>query len=566
MADTTGLGALNKDTIAAVAADSTSDDLLNLMKQKAAELNSPWHKFQSDLDLMVARSHYNPESAIASVKQQRNLEDAQIQNIYSNMANIGMLRNQLGGMRDTLQGLQGKPQSVQGGQAPATSAQQDPNSDLTPLQLNALSVYAKNNDISGFQTKLAEFANTNAKAKLESQYSWSRFDILENVPILAPDGKVYHVSTTKEELDKYKKNPLDLPIALGGRVNPEYPGPKAQSELQKKANGGIMRHMANGSLTAPADSPSAPVANPMAQDTGMQGGMVDTILSSLMGSAQAAEPQGSVTVQGWKPPAVSNAPNYGFQKQEQQSGLQQQQQTNEAQLKSLIQEREAAGKFIADLQNQSFDPTTSSKAQEIIEMASKYPKYFGYGMRNDHIGILMGLTVSTEDSKEVGDQSKNISRLADINARFQGEDALEKRSRLNQLARELGIAYEKEQFGGTGSKMGAQLTTISQAAKGLGANFPASQNLKQALTIQLVHERNKEIAKEWRKYSETVKNADPYAFMVTPKIQAIMGNWDLQLKKAIRQVDNQPKEGDTDTDAKGNNIVFKNGQWMRAKQ
>jgi hypothetical protein len=53
---------------------------------------------------------------------------------------------------------------------------------------------------------------------------------------------------------------------------------------------------------------------------------------------------------------------------------------------------------------------------------------------------------------------------------------------------------------------------------------------------------------------------------VTPKIQGIIGNWDLELQKAIRQVDSRPKEGDTDTDAKGNNIVFKNGQWMRTKQ
>jgi hypothetical protein len=296
----------------------------------------------------------------------------------------------------------------------------------------------------------------------------------------------------------------------------------------------------------------------------MQGSALDTVLSSLMGSAQA-EPKGTVTTQ-FGGPVIEQGPGSTRSTKGFESSLQQQQQTNEAQLKSLIQERETAGKFIADLQNQSFDPTTLPKAQEIIDMVKANPEYFGYAMKNDPIGILMGLTGSTEDTKEVGDQSKNVSRLADIKARFQGEDALEKRSRLNQLARELGIAYEKEQFGGTGSKMGAQLTSLSQAAKGLGANYPASQNLKQALTIQLVHERNKEIAKEWRKYSETVKNADPYAFMVTPKIQGIIGNWDLQLKKAIRQVDNQPKEGDTDTDAKGNNIVFKNGQWMRAKQ
>jgi hypothetical protein len=331
--------------------------------------------------------------------------------------------------------------------------------------------------------------------------------------------------------------------------------------------------MANGSLTAPVDNtmpqnvpPADPSAAPVQPGSGLQGSPLDTLLSSMMGSAQAQPPQGQVTVQGWQPPQAITGGNYGFQKQAEQSGLQQGEAKNTAELESLKQEREAAGKFIGDIQNQSFDPTTLQKSQEIIDMAKSHPEYFGYAMKNDPIGILMGLTGTVEDSKESNDSSKNVSRLADIKARFQGEDAMEKRSRLNQLARELGIAYEKEQFGGTGAKMGAQLTNISQAAKGLGANFPASQNLKQALTIQLIHERNKELAKSWNDYKGTVKNPDPYLFMMKPEVQGTINDWDIKLQKAIRQVENPPKEGDTDKDSKGNTIIFKNGQWMRPKQ
>jgi len=538
MADTTGLGALNKDTITAIAADTTSDDLLNAMRQKAAELSSPWHKFQSDLDLMVARSHYNPESAVASVKQQRNLEDAQIQNIYANMANIGLMRNQLANVNQSFKQLQ--PQGGGGGTETDFSG-------LTPMQLNLLNGLRPYPE--KFQEALKEFARDNAKTILESRLNKDNYTPVQGtISGYDKNGKFHNYEDTfyKYELEEFRTKGI-IPSKYKGILESK------NEPIQKKAAGGSIKSMADGRQP-----------EPVMPDSGMQGSALDTVLSSLMGSAQA-EPKGTVTTQ-FGGPVIEQGPGSTRSTKGFESSLQQQQQTNEAQLKSLIQERETAGKFIADLQNQSFDPTTLPKAQEIIDMVKANPEYFGYAMKNDPIGILMGLTGSTEDTKEVGDQSKNVSRLADIKARFQGEDALEKRSRLNQLARELGIAYEKEQFGGTGSKMGAQLTSLSQAAKGLGANYPASQNLKQALTIQLVHERNKEIAKEWRKYSETVKNADPYAFMVTPKIQGIIGNWDLQLKKAIRQVDNQPKEGDTDTDAKGNNIVFKNGQWMRAKQ
>jgi len=174
----------------------------------------------------------------------------------------------------------------------------------------------------------------------------------------------------------------------------------------------------------------------------------------------------------------------------------------------------------------------------------------------------MKLTGKTDESKgEAGERESGI--LSNLKEFFGGEDAMNKRSRLDNLARQLGIAYEKEQFGGTGSKMGAQLTSISQAAKGLGSKYPAEQNIAQAVTLQIVHERNSKIASEWDKYKKTVSNPDPYTFMHTPKIQGVLNTYNLELTNRIDKIMNSPKEGSKDTDKSGNPIIFKDGKWMR---
>ena len=540
MADSSGLGALNKEAITALAADTTSDDLLNAMKQKAAELNSPWHKFQSDLDLMVARSHYNPESAIASVKQQSNLEDQQLQNIYSNMANIGLMRSQLANVNESYRQLQ--PQANMQGDGTSSEI-----GGLTPMQLNILNGLRLNKD--KYDEALKEFARDNAKTILESRLNKDNYTPVQGtISGYDKNGKFHNYEDTfyKYELEEFRTKGI-IPSKYKGILESK------NEPIQKKAAGGSIQSMADGRQP-----------EPVMPDSGMQGSALDTVLSSLMGSAQA-EPKGTVTTQ-LGGPVIEQGPGSIRSTKGFESGLQQEQSKNTAELKSLEEERTAAGKFIADLQNQSFSPTTLQKAQEIIDMSKEHPGYFGYGYKNDPIGFMMGLTGATEDPAITDEASRNTSRLASIKQQFQGESAMEKRSRLNQLAKELGIAYEKEQFGGTGSKMGAQLTTISQAAKGLGANFPASQNIAQALTIQLVHERNSELAKEWNAYKSTVKNADPYAFMMAPKTQAILNKWNLELNNQVSKVMNKPAEGSEDKDKDGNPIVFKNGQWMRVKK
>ena len=543
MADTTGLGALNKDTIAAVAADPTSDDLLNAMKQKAAELSSPWHKFQSDLDLMVARSHYNPESAVAAVKQQRNLEDAQIQNIYANMANIGLMRNQLANVNESFKQLQ-----PQGGGGTESDF-----SGLTPMQLNILNGLRPYPE--KFQEALKEFARDNAKTILESRLNKDNYtSVPGTISGYDKNGKFHNYEDTfyKYELEEFRNKGIIPSKYKGILVSKDEP-------IQKKAAGGSIQSMADGSQPNPVEN--TPIQNaPIAQDSGLQGTILDTILSTLMGKAEAA-PQGTVTTQ-LGGPVIEQGPGSSRSTKGFETGLKKEEQLNQAQLKSLEQERDAAGKFISDLENQSFSATTLQNAQEIINMATKNPEYFGYAYKQDPVGLLMKLTGKTDESKgEAGERESGI--LSNLKEFFGGEDAMNKRSRLDNLARQLGIAYEKEQFGGTGSKMGAQLTSISQAAKGLGSKYPAEQNIAQAVTLQIVHERNSKIASEWDKYKKTVTNPDPYTFMFTPKIQALLNTYNLELTNRIDKIMNSPKEGSKDTDKSGNPIIFKDGKWMR---
>jgi hypothetical protein len=543
MADT-GLSALNKETIAAVAADPTSDDLLNAMKQKAAELNSPWHKFQSDLDLMVAKSHYNPEAAVATVKQQRNLEDQQLQNIYANMSNIGMMRNQLANVNESYKQLQ--PQGGGGGTETDFSG-------LTPMQLNTLNGLRPYPE--KFQEALKEFARDNAKTILESRLNKDNYtSVPGTISGYDKNGKFHNYEDTfyKYELEEFRNKGIIPSKYKGILVSKDEP-------IQKKAAGGSIQSMADGSQPNPVEN--TPIQNaPIAQDSGLQGTILDTILSTLMGKAEAA-PQGTVTTQ-LGGPVIEQGPGSSRSTKGFETGLKKEEQLNQAQLKSLEQERDAAGKFISDLENQSFSATTLQNAQEIINMATKNPEYFGYAYKQDPVGLLMKLTGKTDESKgEAGERESGI--LSNLKEFFGGEDAMNKRSRLDNLARQLGIAYEKEQFGGTGSKMGAQLTSISQAAKGLGSKYPAEQNIAQAVTLQIVHERNSKIASEWDKYKKTVTNPDPYTFMFTPKIQALLNTYNLELTNRIDKIMNSPKEGSKDTDKSGNPIIFKDGKWMR---
>lgn len=559
---------MNAETLATA---PNSSEILKKMQDRVDELTSPWHGFQSALDDMVARARNNPEANLQQRAQQRQQEQQEIQNLGLTLAQTGMMRNQLGNVRS---GFQAPGQAPQG--QTQQGQQMDPSQPsgamykgipLSNMEYQTLQNYVSPdgsiNDLSGFNAAFKAISDIHSRAENEPANWTSGPGVISGYDA---NGNYHNFGgnyTAREIKDWETKGivPGQLRGFLVSRDNPK---------IQKKANGGAIRALADGGDPMQAPVATQDVSPPVMPGSGMQGGMLDTALSSLMGTAQAA-PKASVSTQFTQPviqkgPVIERTTDPTWTGREQQSGLQQGEQQNSAELESLKQEREAAGKFIADLQNQSFNPTTLQKSQEIIDMVKKHPEYFGYGQKNDPIGVLMGLTGVQEDNKTSDDATKNVSRLVSIKEHMQGEDAMEQRNRLNQLGRELGIAYEKEQFGGTGSKMGAQLTSISQAAKGLGANFPASQNIEQAITLQNVHLRNSELAKEWNDYKHTVRNPDPYEFMMSPKTQGIINKWNLKLNSDVDSIRNRPTDGTRDTDAKGNEIIWQNGKPMRVKK
>jgi len=585
MADTQPLDALqprakstaeyNAETIAG---SPNSSEILQNLQRRAAELSSPWKALQGNLDEMVARTAYHPETGVAMLGEKRAKEAQELQSIGMLTAQADLMKQQLGTMRSgfgqtgSAPQVGGQPQG--GGQSQAGGSQQSSGYTYNGVPLSVydyqnLKNYADTNDLAGFKSAFKALSDIHARAGAE----FKGMDVVDaTVSGYDTNGQYRNFSAkiTKSDLQNWQDRQIVPPQFRGVLQDPKI------QPVQKKAMGGSIRYMADGAqpenapmmpTPAPAAVPTAPVTAPapIAQ-AAPQGSMAENIISALTGSgsAQAAPPvQGKVTVS--PAPAIDYSFNPEFAGRGQQSGLQQEQSKNSAELKSMEEERIAAGKFIADITNQSFGPTTNQQAQEIIDMATEHPEYFGYGYKKDPVGFLMKLTGRTEDTQgETGQRESGI--LTGMKEFFSGEDAMTKRSRLDNLAKQLGIAYEKEQFGGTGSKMGAQLTTISQAAKGLSSKYPPEQNIAQALTVQIVHDRNKELAKEWDKYKTTVRNPDPYAFMNTPKVQGIITKYDIELSNKIGKVMNKPKDGTKDTDKNGNPIIYQNGQPMRVKQ
>ena len=537
-----------------LAASPDSSQILANLQRRASELSSPWRGVQNGLDEMVARTAYHPETGIAMLGEKRAKEANELQNIGLLTSQADLVRQQLGQMKS---GFQQAGATPQGGDVRAARGQDSGYTfngvPLSSFDYQNLKNYADTNDISGFKTAFKALSDIHARAGAE----YKGMDVVDaTVSGFDTSGQYRNFSAkiTKEDLQNWQQR---------GVVPPQFKGVLREPDIkpiQKKAQGGSIRYMADGAQ--PENAPMAPI-----EQAAPRGSMAENIIGLLSGSSNAEAapptapvPQGKVTVS--PAPSIDYSYNPEFAGRSQQSGLQQDQSKNSAELKSLEEERTAAGKFIADLQNQSFSPTTTQNAQEIIDMATEHPEYFGYGYKKDPIGFLMKLTGRTEDTQgEAGQREAGV--LTGMKEFFSGEDAMAKRSRLDNLAKQLGIAYEKEQFGGTGSKMGAQLTTISQAAKGLSSKYPPEQNIAQALTVQIVHERNKEISSEWNKYKSTVKNPDPYSFMNTPKVQSIISKWDLELNNKISKVMNKPKDGTPDTDKNGYKIVWKEGNPMR---
>ena len=598
-------------TIQALATDkgSTSTDILANMQKRAAELTSPWHAFQTGLDSMVARTHYDPTQAIASMDQRKANEAAELQNIGTTKAQVDLLRSQLGNMNTSFNQISGKggvPTTAGG--APTTKGGAVVNVNgvdipFTPDELRVAEGYKLANNPAGYQAYLEKRANIYTKANAEAKNAQDLerlkkdlgfqgiggMDTVETVLPLMLDGKPVRESVllTKDELRLIGQNILPKRLAdMGYSFMP----------IQKKAAGGVIRqnYLADGQQPTPVDPLGNVTSSIPSQDYNpsmlenvtssipsqdYNPNMLENVVGAITGSGNAQAKEPSVTL---GPPTVGYGLNPKALERQQQgqieSGLSKQkheqdiiQERNKAELESEKEERKKAGDYIADISTQSAKHNNAlTRSEEILKIASEHPEDLGYEFKQDPMGLLLKLAGS---SVEKGDASKErqTGTLMGLREFVAGEPAMERRSRLDALARQLGIDFEKEEFGGTGSKMGAQLTSISQSAKGLGSKYPASQNIEQALAIKNTAEKNVRLADEWDKYKtdeiKAGRNPDAFSFMKLPKTKSIEKEFDLKLKFEHDKLNaGVPPNGTQDKDIHGNPIVWMDGKPKKVKQ
>lgn len=557
-----------------LAAGPDSSDMLQKMQARVDELTSPWHGFQSALDDMVARARNNPEAALRQRAEQKQQEQQDVQSLGMGLANINMMRQQLNSMRGGLQGNvpQQGGQPPQGGQ-PLQGGQQDPNAPsgynfkgvpLTIYEYQTLKNYSDQADISGFNAAFKAISDIHSRAEAEAQTSRDNYTPVQGVISgYDKEGKFHNYpgTYTKKEMEDWSTKGI-FPAQFQGTLVSKNPP-------QKKAMGGSVRHMAMGG--DPAMAPSAPVDNSLPQDigqasapnpanapvmsgSGMQGSFLDTALSSLMGSAQAA------------PPAMEHNYNIPWQQKEQESELAKQQQKNQAQLKSTEEERKQAADYVGQLGPLStrFD-AVQRRAQMVIDHAAKHPDEFAYRSQAGSpvsyaLDFVNAIPYVGKDLEQAGEGIKE---------KLSGQETVNRRSLTNGNAQTLGIDYLKEEFGqGTGAKVGATLTQIAQNAKNIGIDKPAMTNLVNAYMIYATAAKQKDAAQAWEEYKrENPNNPDPNTFLSSPKYQAVETKWATFLDNKIGAITRGiPPEGTKDVDKNGNPIVWKDGKPMREKQ
>ena len=575
----------------ALAPDSAK--ILANMQKRAAELTSPWHNFQTGLDEMVARTHYDPTQAVDTMEKRRANEAAELQNIGTTMSQVDLFRNQLKGMQDTF----GKLSSGQNGGIPRTDVTQiDPNKGEAlsigingiPIKLSAydlqnLKHYVDTNDVAGFKEAFKQISNIRGKEAAQTEEMWLRPDAYNSVKvnIVAYDenGNLRKLPeyplTVKEayELKEYGMLPKSLSDD-GYTTNPPVKKPK----VQKKATGGIMKpvqEMSEGSSVAINGANSQPkidaqqaLVNPInnvatsAPTQEYNPSMLENALTALTGSgsAQAA----SIPDYSWSP-----AHSLQQQQGEIQSGLsaQQHKQTiqqekNQAQLESEKKEREEAGMFVGKIGSlaSTFDEI-ERRSNAIINHASKHPEEFAY---KEQTGPYSYLLSGVEAAPFIN--GKNLEQaLENIKAKVSGQDTINRRSETQGNADSLGIEYTQEKFAGTGARIGQGLTQIAQNAKNIGVDKPAKTNLINAYMIQATAGKYKDWAKAWQEYKkDNPKNPDPFTFQQSPQYKAVEDKWSTYLDQKLGALEQgKPKDGTKDLDKNGNPIIWKDGKPMR---
>ena len=521
--------------------DASSTSILNNMQKMLDEYNSPYKKFQDSIDKAIAYTHYDPTVALQAVNQKEQNERTTKYNIAQNMANVGLLRDQLSGLNQGFsqaqpQAGQAQPQAGQNQNPQAPSGYQFKGVPLTVYEYQTLQNYIGQADLAGFNSAFKAISDIHSQSQLNPAWG-DRVDIV--VTGVDKQGRPVSESmnVSKAEAKAYEDQHI-----YPAQIRPYI----SQAPEQKKAEGGAVQHLAVGgqpdpvpnmpmpdaqatSAPAPAGPAAAAPSAPVVPGSGMQGGLLDKALSSIMGSAEAA-PQGSVSVSGM--PAVG----YGFNPKAAQigteSGARKDEAANTAALKQEEAERKAAGEFISSIENLALNTDeVQGAAKRVKSHAASHPEEFGWSYGKGAVPTALSVLEAVPNLIVPGSGSTVEKIYGNLSPSIPKE-ALERRVATDADAKKLGLDFAKQMFPpGSGARLGLGLVGMASEAKGVGSSVPASVNSLNADLIDVAAEKRQRMLDGWGTYKKANPGASAYDYMRSPDYKAINKWVDEELKR-----------------------------------
>ena len=549
--------------------DPKKVNVLSGMMQRMEDLQNPWKRFQGQMDEMVARTHFQPEGAMASVNEQQGRNAAELQNIGTTLAQLKFLQDQQAGIRagftggpsgaggvGSVKGVGGT--SGVGGDPKAQSGYMYKGIPLTNMEYENLAM--RGLDPAEFKAAFKDMTNINTRE--QAKFGGPEGQRVQEVDVVAYDknGKLnsFRIPLTINEKRDYENGILPYQIREAGYT--------AKKPVQKKASGGVVlqNYLAGGGQ--PTQPMGAEVeVGPLYTDAGVempntapvrQPGMLENALTALSSPAQAQQaviPNRQFDPQYQRESAISEQKNAETMAQEK----------NKAELASTTESRKKAGELISSIGAEAIHyKNIEGIAQAIIDAAKEHPKDFGYSSQEDSL-----LSYPLTALGAIPYLGPNVQAGAEkIKALAQGEGAVGRRALTNTNAQQLGMDYVRESLANTGAKMGLGLTNILAEAKGVGIANTPEQNLLQATKIKYMAKEYQELAKKWQEYQKKNRNPDPLAFLSSPEVLAIQEDTQVKIKQDTEPYLKKPKNGTKGTDIDGNEFVWKDGKPMRIKQ
>ena len=562
--------------------DPKKINVLSGMMQRMEDLQNPWKRFQGQMDEIVARSHFRPEAAMASVNEQQAKNAGELQNIGTTLAQLKFLQDQQAGIRA---GFTGGPSGAGGiggaggaGGAGAGGVGGDPKAQsgymykgipLTNMEYENLAM--RGLDPAEFRAAFKDMTNINTREQAKWQGPEAYDSQAISISVIGPDGKpdTISVELTKAEIRDLKQGIFPKRLSDSGL------SPATIKQKQKKASGGVVlqNHLAGGGQ--PIQPMGAEVeVGPLYTDAGVQmpntapvrqPGMLENALTALSGSGEAQASDWRTKFNSKLNQSEQEA-RQASELSTQKSGEVMQQNKNSAELKSTEKEREEAGQFIFDIGKEAVHyGRIADTAQRIIDKAKSNPKDFGYSFEQDSpLAIpfsLLGSIYGAGPSLQAGAEKVKAYALGDKN-----NNIMERRALINTDAQQLGLDFVRDMIKEGGGRMGLGLTNIISEAKGVGIANTAQQNILQATKVKYMAKEYYQLAQEWQEYSKHNPNPNPMTFMTTPKVRKIQAETLAKVKEETEPYLNKPKDGTKGTDKDGNEFVYRNGIPMRIKQ